>query len=99
MINLTPSLLVINSSDFSTRICAGIKVSTREEILDPSKYWSESGIKGGLLYSEVLGWLDMGHARGDDIQQLMARFAAGEASGKNYYEVEYQRLMTPKPKQ
>lgn len=68
-------------------------MSKREDILDSSKYWSESGIRGGLLYSEVLGWLDMGHARGDDIQGLMANFAVGEASGKDYYYVNYEQKM------
>ncbi|MGG7446150.1 hypothetical protein ACQ3G7_08730 [Kosakonia oryzendophytica] len=68
-------------------------MSTREEILDPSKYWSESGIKKGLLYSEVLGWLDMGHARGNDIKKLMDSFAIGEASGNDYYDVRYEQTM------
>ena len=37
-------------------------MSKREEILDSSRFGSENGIRRGLLYSEVLGWLDMGHA-------------------------------------
>lgn len=68
-------------------------MSRREDILDPSRFWSESAIKSGLLYSDALGWLDMGHARGDDIRELLARFAAGEASGKEYYEIKYEQKM------
>jgi len=68
-------------------------VSKREDILDSSRFGSENGIRRGLLYSEVLGWLDMGHARGDDIRELMAQFATGEASGKPYYLVRYEQTM------
>lgn len=25
---------------------------------------------GGIVYTEVLGWVDMGHARGSDIMEL-----------------------------
>ncbi|WP_338117786.1 hypothetical protein [Pantoea alhagi] len=25
----------------------------------------------GLVYSEVLGWIDLGHARGDDVRFLL----------------------------
>ncbi|MCU5772175.1 hypothetical protein N5923_00775 [Erwiniaceae bacterium BAC15a-03b] len=68
-------------------------MSKREDILDSSRFHSEKSIRSGLLYSEVLGWLDMGHARGDDIRKLMAMFAAGEASGANYYQVRYEQTM------
>lgn len=68
-------------------------MSTRGDIVDTSKYWSESQLRNGLIYSEVLGWLDMGHARGDDIRKLMADFASGEASGKDFYDVRYEQKM------
>lgn len=50
-------------------------MSNRGEILDSSRFGSENGIRHGLLYSGVLGWLDMGHARGDDVRKLMAQFS------------------------
>ena len=68
-------------------------MSKRGEILDSSRFGSENGIRRGLLYSEVLGWLDMGHARGDDIRKLMAQFSSGEASGKPFYQVRYEQTM------
>lgn len=68
-------------------------MSKRGEILDPSGFGSENGIRHGLLYSEVLGWLDMGHARGDDVRELMAQFTIGEASGEPYYQVRYEQTM------
>ncbi|MBP2196908.1 hypothetical protein JOJ88_002344 [Pantoea cypripedii] len=27
----------------------------------------------GLVYTEVLGWVDLGHAQGEDIRKLMNR--------------------------
>ena len=68
-------------------------MSKREDILDTSRLSSEHGIRSGLLYSEVLGWIDMGHARGDDIRDLMAKFSIGESSGEAYYQVRYQQTM------
>lgn len=39
-------------------------MSTRNEIIDGSQ---AASARGGLIYTEVLGWIDLGHARGDDI--------------------------------
>lgn len=68
-------------------------MSKREDILDTSRFGSENGIRKGLIYSEILGWIDMGHARGDDIRALMTRFSIGESSGKAYYQVRYEQTM------
>lgn len=68
-------------------------MSNRGEILDSSQFGSENGIRRGLLYSDVLGWLDMGHARGDDVRQLMAQFSTGEAGNESYYRVRYEQTM------
>ncbi|MFK8257207.1 hypothetical protein ACFL9S_05415 [Erwinia sp. AnSW2-5] len=68
-------------------------MSKREDILDTSRISSENGLKYGLVYSEVLGWIDMGHAQGDDIRSLMHSFSSGESSGKPYYPVRYEQTM------
>lgn len=68
-------------------------MSKREDILDTSRISSENGLKYGLVYSEVLGWIDMGHAQGDDIRSLMHLFSSGESSGKPYYPVRYEQTM------
>lgn len=34
----------------------------------------------GIIYTEVPGWLDMGHAQGNDIVSLRNQFLAGETS-------------------
>lgn len=65
-------------------------MSTRRDIQDGAKFeWLTSG----LVYTEVLGWLDMGHARGDDIIALKRKFLAGENSGKDFYTVMYRQDM------
>ncbi|WP_259391231.1 hypothetical protein [Pectobacterium polaris] len=39
-------------------------MSVRSEIIDGRQ---ASGVTYGLIYTEVLGWIDLGHAKGDDI--------------------------------
>lgn len=48
----------------------------------------------GLIYTEVLGWIDMGHARGTDVRDLLAKMRQGESSGQEYYDVDYAQGMT-----
>lgn len=40
-------------------------MSVREEIVDAR---FADGLKYGLIYTEVLGWIDLGHAQGNDIR-------------------------------
>lgn len=48
----------------------------------------------GLVYTEVLGWVDLGHAQGTDIRELLRLITLGESSGKHYYEVRYSQGMS-----
>lgn len=66
-------------------------MSKRSEIIDGK---DAPGQKSGLIYTEVLGWVDLGHAQGADIRQLLNNFSRGETSGKEYYEVRYSQGMT-----
>lgn len=68
-------------------------MSQREEIIDTSRLSSENGVRHGMIYSEVLGWLDMGHARGDDIRNLMMQFSTGESARQPWYPVRYEQTM------
>lgn len=65
-------------------------MSKRNEIIDGSK---AASARGGLVYTEVLGWIDLGHARGDDIRILMQKIDAGEAMSTDHYEVTYAQSM------
>lgn len=67
-----------------------LTTSTRNEIQDGS-YFDQ--LTRGIVYTEVLGWVDMGHARGDDIVTLKRQFMHGERSGKDYYTVTYRQDM------
>lgn len=66
-------------------------MSERSEIIDgryaPSR-------PRGLVYTEVLGWVDLGHAQGTDIRNLLAQMVRGEASGKAFYDIRYSQGMT-----
>lgn len=65
-------------------------MSNRREIQDGSQF---DRLTSGIVYTDVLGWIDMGHARGDDIALLKNQFLAGESSRKEYYEVIYRQDM------
>ncbi|GLR10190.1 hypothetical protein GCM10007905_29100 [Mixta theicola] len=66
-------------------------MSKRSDIIDGSKATTE---KYGLVYTEVLGWIDLGHAQGKDIRALLDNINRGEASGQQYYDVTYSQGMT-----
>ncbi|MFE8103657.1 hypothetical protein RBA71_19540 [Brenneria goodwinii] len=68
-------------------------MSKRNEIIDGSL---AANARGGLIYTEVLGWVDLGHARGDDIRILMKKIDAGEAMSADRYDVTYvQSMVSP----
>lgn len=73
----------------------GFYMSKREEIKGNLKF---DELKFGIVYTEVLGWLDMGHAGGDDISLLKQQFDAGESSGNKYYSVIYKQNMRVRSK-
>ena len=66
-------------------------MSKRSEILDGMYIATENY---GLVYTEVLGWVDLGHAQGKDIKKLLDDLEQGERSGCNYYNVTYSQGMT-----
>lgn len=69
-------------------------MSKRNEIIDGSQ---AATARGGLIYTEVLGWVDLGHARGDDVRILMNKIAHGEAMRAERYDVTYaQSMVSPK---
>ncbi|MDX5627031.1 MULTISPECIES: hypothetical protein [unclassified Brenneria] len=64
-------------------------MSQRNDIIDGR----QSHLKYGLIYTEVLGWIDLGHAQGNDIKTLLQSIDSGESSGKEYYNVTYSQSM------
>jgi hypothetical protein len=65
-------------------------MSTRREIKDGASF---DVLDRGIVYTEVLGWIDMGHARGNDVAELRRQFAEGERSSKPSYPVMYRQDM------
>ncbi|PSS44331.1 hypothetical protein C6560_23430 [Enterobacter sp. FS01] len=65
-------------------------MSSRQDIRDRADFDHSSR---GLIYTDVLGWIDMGHARGDDVEELRRQFMQGEGSGQDYYVVMYRQDM------
>lgn len=66
-------------------------MSERKDIIDGRE---AAFARGGLVYTEVLGWIDLGHARGDDIRTVMRSIRQGESSGNKYYDVTYSQGMS-----
>lgn len=71
-------------------------MSKRDDIIEPYE-WTNSR-KTGLVYSEILGWIDIGHAQGTDIRELIAKIREGESSGDTYFQVTYTQSMFIKRK-
>lgn len=65
-------------------------MSKRSEIIDGRE---ASMAVYGLIYTEVLGWIDLGHAQGDDTKELLEKIKAGESSGHDYYDIVYSQAM------
>ncbi|MBP2169432.1 hypothetical protein J2125_002624 [Erwinia toletana] len=53
----------------------------------------QSHLKYGLIYTEVLGWIDLGHAQGTDIRKLLRMIEMGESSGQDRYDITYSQSM------
>jgi hypothetical protein len=66
-------------------------MSKRNEIIDGR---FAAGSATGLIYTEVLGWIDLGHAQGNDIRHLLSQMAEGEASGTEFYDIIYSQGMS-----
>lgn len=66
-------------------------MSQRRDIIDGK---DAAFARGGLVYTEVLGWIDLGHARGDDIRDILDGMRRGESSGKEYYDITNSQGMT-----
>ncbi|MCG8156949.1 hypothetical protein JMY81_11910 [Brenneria goodwinii] len=65
-------------------------MSSRRDIIDGAQF---DTLRNGLVYTEVLGWIDMGHARGDDIKALFHQFQIGEISNNPHYTIVYDQNM------
>ncbi|NIF22371.1 DUF4056 domain-containing protein [Candidatus Pantoea multigeneris] len=68
-------------------------MSSRNDIIDGL---DAANADYGLVYTEVLGWIDLGHARGNDIRHLMQRINAGEEAAGPNYEITYSQGMASK---
>ncbi|MBT0724867.1 hypothetical protein HH682_10595 [Rosenbergiella sp. S61] len=66
-------------------------MSKRSEIIDG--IYAPSRPKG-LVYTEVLGWVDLGHAQGTDIRNLLSQITQGESSTKEFYDLRYSQGMS-----
>lgn len=67
-------------------------MSVRSDIIDGRL---AMGSSYGLIYTEVLGWIDLGHAQGDDIRNLLEQMRVGESlhNRNEFYEVKYSQGM------
>lgn len=64
-------------------------MSKRSDIINGN----QSDLKFSVIYTEVLGWIDPGHAQGTDIKTLLRQIEAGESSGRERYDVIYSQSM------
>jgi hypothetical protein len=65
-------------------------MSKRTDILDAA---AAETARHGLIYTEVLGWVDLGHAQGTDIRMLWSQLLQGESRSGSTYDVTYKQSM------
>ncbi|PWC17055.1 hypothetical protein DDT52_17395 [Brenneria roseae subsp. roseae] len=65
-------------------------MSKRSEMLDVNQAISA---KYGIIYTEILGWVDLGHASGDDIRNLLSQMELGENRPDEFYHIHYEQSM------
>jgi len=65
-------------------------MSKRSDIIDGK---IAARVPYGLVYTEVIGWIDLGHAQGTDIRALLRSIDSGELSGQECYDVTYSQSM------
>lgn len=65
-------------------------MSKRSDIIDGK---NASRVPYGLVYTQAIGWVDLGHAQGTDIRTVLRNIDAGESSGQEYYDVTYSQSM------
>ncbi|QHM76852.1 hypothetical protein C7M52_02838 [Mixta theicola] len=65
-------------------------MSKRKDIIDASEVFYA---RTGLVYSEILGWIDLGHAQGEDIKKLIYGMEQGERSSNEIYTISYSQTM------
>lgn len=65
-------------------------MSKRGDLIELS---AVSVAKYGLVYSEILGWIDLGHAAGTDIQNILKQMEQGEKRQDSHYEIVYSQSM------
>ncbi|MFJ5358262.1 hypothetical protein AB6D37_12185 [Pectobacterium brasiliense] len=70
-------------------------MSKRSEILDVNQVISA---KYGIIYTEILGWVDLGHASGDDIRSVLSQMELGESKLDKFYHIRYEQNMFVKRK-
>ncbi|MFE8100850.1 DUF4056 domain-containing protein [Brenneria goodwinii] len=68
-------------------------MSKRSDILEDPFNAKLSSQSSGLIYTEELGWIDLGHARGADIVDLLHKFRTGESGSKDTYRIRYNQMM------
>ncbi|MGL4723948.1 MAG: hypothetical protein ACRCWW_05505 [Scandinavium sp.] len=66
-------------------------MSKRSDIIEPYEWGPTT--KTGLVYSEILGWIDLGHAQGNDISALVANISEGQQGYQDFYTVSYGQNM------
>lgn len=65
-------------------------MSARGDVIDGDNAFN---FDFGLVYSEILGWIDLGHAQGKDIKKLLNAMDQGERGQTESYAVTYAQTM------
>lgn len=68
-------------------------MTKRADIIDNTDRYITRDIRSGLIYTENLGWLDLGHANPSGAERLWSQMEMHRGGNSEYFEVNYYQDM------
>lgn len=68
-------------------------MTKRADIIDNTDRYITREIRSGLIYTENLGWIDLGHANPSGAERLWHQMAMPRGGNNQYFEVNYYQDM------
>lgn len=71
-------------------------MTTRSDIIDNSNRFITRNTQYGLVYTENLGWIDLGHAHPAGAERLWQQMTMPSGGSNDWFEVNYHQSMSKK---
>lgn len=72
------------------------EMTKRSDIIDNSDRYITRNSRYGLIYTENLGWIDLGHANPAGAEQLWQQMTMPRGGDSDWFDVRYHQSMSKK---